>query len=188
MRGVGCQPSGLGMPWGYLAGPQIWGNEVPMHGHPGFMGHYAAVHGHPGFLGDDPTAGVDFSGAVDINSAPLDTSSLTAVDGILSPTAPPVTVDQLNTYVTTGQADPSVLGQLATLVSAAGPAVNSILQQVQFGQLAANTPISSLAALRAAVAGAPGSASSIISSLTADPMFLVLGAGLLFLLLRKKGG
>jgi hypothetical protein len=157
--GVGC---GLGMPWSYL--------------------------------GDDPTdatAGVDFSGAYDTGSI-ISTSDLTSLEqpggilatgGILGPSAPPVTVDQLNTYVQTGQADSSIIGQLSQLVSAAGPAVNTILQQVQLGQLAGSTPVSSLAALRSAITGQ----STIGGLVASDPMILVLGAGLLLFLLTRKG-
>jgi len=105
--------------------------------------------------------------------------------GLLAPSAPPVTVDQLATFVQTGQADPSIWDSLANLVTSAGPAVNQIMQQYQFGQLAANTPIQNLPALRAAVTGAPVSTSSIVSSLTSNPTFLLIGAGLLFLFLRK---
>lgn len=161
MRGMGCeQPAGLGMPWGYLAGPRIWGNEV-------------AIHGMPGYMGADPTD--------------ISTDDFGAAGGLLAPSAPPVTVGDVATYLNTGQGDPSWISQLGDLVSQAGPAINQIMQQYQFGTLAANTPIQNLPALRAAVTGAPVSTSSIVSSLTNNPTFLLVGAGLLVFLMMKKG-
>lgn len=120
-----------------------------------------------GYLGQDST---DIMGPTleEIAGGPIDT--ITAAD--------------VADYVNTGNADPSVLSQIANIVQAAGPAVQGILQQVQFGQLAANTPINQLPQLRAAVTGQT-TVSSVVSSLTSNPALLIGGAVVLFLLLRK---
>lgn len=123
-------------------------------------------------LGQDSTDSTDIVGPTleEIAGGPVDT----------------ITAGDVATYVQTGQADPSVLTQIANIVRAAGPTVTGILQQVQFGQLASNTPISQLSQLRAAVTGT-STVQSVVSSLTANPAVLIIGAGLLFLLLRKRG-
>lgn len=173
MRGVGCeQQAGLGMPWSYLGAPLIFGNEVPIHGQAGYMG-FHENHGHDYYMGDDPTTDIS-------------TTDFGAAGGILSPSAPPVTVGDLANYLNTGAGDPSWISQLGDLVAQAGPTISQIMQQYQFGTLAANTPIQNLPALRAAVTGAPVSTSSIISSLTNNPTALLVGAGLLVFLLMKR--
>ena len=172
MRGIGCEPAGLGnFPWGHLGAPLIQGNEVAIHGQAGYMG-FHDYHGHDYYMGADPTD--------------ISTDDFGAAGGLLAPSAPPVTVGQVATYLNTGQGDPSWISQLGDLISTAGPAINQIMEQYQFGTLAANTPIASLPALRAAVTGAPVSASSIVSSLTNNPTFLLLGAGVLVFLLMKR--
>lgn len=131
-------------------------------------------------LGDD---------GVDLTVSSPDISTLTdPSNGILSPSAPPVTVSDLANYVNNGTApsDPSVASQLATLISQAGPAVQSILQQVQYGQMAANTPLNQLAQLRSAYGLQTSGAQNLFASLTANPMVLLAGAGLLFFVLKRR--
>jgi hypothetical protein len=135
-----------------------------------------------GYLGDaTPTEDV----------ASLDTAALGLPGGILDPAAPPITIGQVQDYIDTGTADPGIVSQLGTLVQAAGPAIQSILQQVQFGQLASNTPISQLPALRSAVLGqtTPGALSNLFTGATfgVSAPLLIGGAVLLFVLAKKRG-
>jgi hypothetical protein len=99
-----------------------------------------------------------------------------------------LTVNDLLQYANSGTtSDPSTLQTIAQIFQSAAPAVNSILQQVQFGQLASTTPLNQLPQLRAAVTGAPVSASSIISSTLSNPTVLLLGAGLLVFMTMRRG-
>lgn len=135
-----------------------------------------------GYLGDD--------GSGDTNISTLDTATLGLPGGILDPSSPPVTVDELANYVNTGQADSSIIGQLATLVQSAGPAIQGIMQQIQFGQLAANTPISQLPTLRSAVLGqtSPGTFSNLLTSGGISTTGLLVGGAVLLFFLTKKRG
>jgi hypothetical protein len=132
-----------------------------------------------GYLGDDST---------DIST--IDTSGLGLPGGILDPSAPPVTVGDLQTYVQTGNADPSILGQLSSIVSAAGPAVSQILQQFQLGQISSSAPLAQNPLLRAALVTSPNQTGigATLQSFASSPALLI-GAGVLaFLILGKKRG
>lgn len=120
-----------------------------------------------GYLGQDST---DIMGPTleEIAGGPVDT----------------ITAGDVATYVQTGSADPSVLTQIANIVQAAGPTVEGILQQIQFGQLAANTPVSQLPQLRAAVTGTT-TAQSVISGITSNPVLVIGGLAVLYLLMRR---
>jgi len=128
-------------------------------------------------------------GATDI--AVLPTASLGQPGGILDPSAPPVTVGDLATFVasgttSTGSTDPSTLAQLATLVAAGGQTVTSILRQQQIGSLAASTPLAQIAALQS-LTGTSMFGSSISSAISQNPMMFLIGGGvLLFLLMRGR--
>jgi len=132
-------------------------------------GYLGAVDMDQGYLGQD---GSDIVGPTleEIAGGPIDT----------------VTAGDVANYVATGQADPSVLSQITNIVKAAGGAAQSILQQVQFGQLAANTPINQLPALRAAVTGQT-TVGSVLSSVGSNPALLIGGVVLLFLLFQGRG-
>jgi hypothetical protein len=105
------------------------------------------------------------------------------------PDVPPdITVGDVVQYASSGTTtDPSVLDQVANIFKTAAPAVNSILQQVQFGSLATNVPLSQLPQLRAAVTGAPVAASAVISSVLSNPTVLLIGAGILLFMLSGRG-
>jgi len=135
-----------------------------------------------GDLGQDET--------LDTQVSTLDTASLGLPGGILSPESP-VTVADLANYAQTGQGDPSIIGQLSTLFNAAGPAVSTILQQYQLGQISSSAPLAQNPLLRASIVEG-GSLSSGISTafanITSSPMLLV-GIGLVaFLVLGRKRG
>lgn len=152
------------------------------------------------YLGQDdgstPTLdSTDISGAISATDA-IDTSNIAllsqpggplAAGGVLDPSASDqVSVQDLQTYVNTGQASsPAVASQLASIVTAAGPAITGILQQVQFGQLAANTPISQLAALKAAITGNV-SGTAVLASMTSNPALLI-GIGVLLFMMFRGG-
>lgn len=148
-----------------------------------------------GFGQDDGVDSTDITNAISATDS-IDTSNIAllsqpggplAAGGVLDPAASDqVSVQQLATYVQTGQApDPTTANQLASIVAAAGPAVTGILQQVQLGQLAQTTPISQLAALRAAITGNV-SGTGILSSITADPTTLLIIGGILLLVLTRR--
>jgi hypothetical protein len=121
-----------------------------------------------GYLGEDP-------GAQDV---------LTDCPG--SPGCPDVTVSDVATYVNTGTAsDPSMLDQITKIIAAAGPSVQSILQQYQLGQIAGNATIANNPAVRAAIVGS-SSIGTTLTSLASSPAVLLGGAALLFLLVRRK--
>lgn len=154
----------------------------------------------PYYLGQDgsstDSSSTDFATTLSSTDA-IDTSNIAllsqpggplAAGGVLDPAASDqISVSTLQNYVATGQApDPSTAAQLAQVVSAAGPAITGILQQVQLGQLAATTPISQLSALRAAITGQT-SVGGILSSITADPTTLLIVGGILLVLLTRGG-
>ena len=131
-------------------------------------------------LGQD-ALGQDEGYTTDISE--ISTADLGLPGGILDPSAPSVTVGQISDFINTGSADPSVIDQISAIVKAAGPTITGIMQQYQFGQLSANTPINQLPMLRAAVTGqAP---SMLSASLLSNPAVLIGGAVLLFVLLKK---
>jgi len=127
------------------------------------------------YLGQDGTDGTDIMGPTleEIAGGPVDT----------------VTTQDVITYASGGQVDPSILNQVANIVKAAGPSIQEILQQVQLGQIASSTPVANNPLLRAAIVGSPTlgtSLSTTISSLTSSPVLLIGGAALLLLLMRRK--
>jgi len=100
-----------------------------------------------------------------------------------------VTTQDVVTYASGGQVDPSILNQVANIVKAAGPSIQEILQQVQLGQISSSTPVANNPLLRAAIVGSPTlgtSLSTSIASLTSSPLLLIGGAALLLLLMRRK--
>jgi hypothetical protein len=98
-----------------------------------------------------------------------------------------LTVGDLVDYASSGTtSDPSTLDAVANIFKTAAPAVNSILQQVQFGGLAQNVPLSQLSQLRAAVTGAPVSTSAIVSSVASSPYIWVAAGVVIFMLMRRK--
>lgn len=152
-----------------------------------------------GYLGQDGTDGssMDISSILSSTDS-IDTSNVAlmsqpggplAAGGILDPNASDqISVGQLQSYVATGSApDPSTASQLASIVAAAGPAVTSILQQAQFGSLAANTPISQLAALKAAITGTSPT-SAVLSTISSNPILLVGLLGLAFMMFSGRRG
>lgn len=157
--GMGDVPLKPNFPWGYLG-------NVDMD-----QGYLGNLNPDMGYLGQDGTDDGGIMGPTleEIAGGPIDT----------------ITAGDVATYVQTGQADPSVLSQITNLVRAGGTAANNILQQVQLGQLAANTPINQLPQLRAAITGQT-TISSVVSSIASNPTLLIGGVLLLFLLLRKK--
>ena len=132
-----------------------------------------------GYLGDDST---------DIST--IDTSGLGLPGGVLDPSAPPVTVGELADYVQTGNADPSILSQLSSIVQSAGPAVSQILQQVQLGQIASSQPLAQNPLLRAALITSPNQTGigGTLQSLASSPALLIGAAVVAFLVLGKKRG
>jgi len=148
-----------------------------------------------GYLGDDSTVVELASILPPAGFGPaISTNDFGLPGGILDPSAPPVTVGDLQSYVETGTADPSILGQLSSIVQAAGPAVSQILQQVQLGQIASSQPLANNPLMRAALITSPnptgigGTLQSAFASLTASPALLV-GLGLVaFMVLGKKRG
>ena len=156
--GLGDAPLKPSFPWGYL------GN--------GNQGDYG------GYLGDDyGYLGQDETDAGGIMGPTLEEAAGGPVDTI--------TAGDIATYMQTGQADPSVLTQITNLIKAGGSAAQNIMQQVQFGQLAANTPVAQLSQLRTAITGQT-SVQSVISSLTSNPVLLIGGAVLLVFLLKRR--
>ena len=127
-----------------------------------------------GYLGDDPTD--------------ISTTDFGLPGGILDPSAPPVTVGDLSTYLSTGNADPSLLSQLSSIVQAAGPAVSQIMQQYQLGQISSSQPLASNPLLRAALVTSPNQTGigATLQSFAASPA-LLLGVGAIALLFLMKG-
>lgn len=142
----------------------------------GYLG--SATNGDYGYLGQDET------GAVDTGSWPTTGGADPLVDAAQGP-VDTITAGDIATYMQTGQADPSVLTQITNLIKAGGSAAQNIMQQVQFGQLAANTPISQLSQLRTAITGQT-SVQSVISSLTSNPLLLIGGVVLVAFLLKRR--
>jgi hypothetical protein len=98
-----------------------------------------------------------------------------------------VTVQDVNDYVTTGTISNSFnLDAVAKFVQTAGASVQSILQQVQLGQIVGSTPVNSLPAYRAAITGQGTPLSATVSSMFANPTILIAAATFALLLFRKK--
>ena len=156
--GLGDSRLQANFPWGYLGR----GSELDP---------YGAWPSYLSGMGQDDTSTTDIVGPTleEIAGGPVNT----------------ITAGDLVTYANTGSADPSILQQITNLVKVAGPAVDSIMQQVQIGQLAANTPISQLSQLRAGITG-QSTISSVVSSLASNPTLLIGGAVLLLVLMRGK--
>lgn len=99
-----------------------------------------------------------------------------------------ITAQDVNDYVTTGTiSNSSNLDAVASIVQALGPSVQTILQQVQLGQISGTTPIQNLPAIRAAITGQSMPLSSAIAStLAANPTVLIAAGVFAFLLFRGK--
>jgi hypothetical protein len=139
-----------------------------------------------GHLGADGLG--DDASEFDTQISTLDTAVLGEPGGILAPDSP-ITVADLANYAQTGNADPSIVSQLSTLINAAGPAVSQILQQVQLGQISSSSPLSQSPVLRAAIVSGGSIGSSLntaFASVTSNPLLLI-GVGVLaFMFLKKK--
>ncbi len=135
--------------------------------------------GYLGDMGDDSE-----------NVSTLDSASLGLPGGVLDPIPPSVTVGDLSDYMQTGNADPSIINQLSSIVQSAGPAISQIMQQYQLGQIASSQPLANNPVLRAALVTSPNQTgiTGTLQSLASSPVLLI-GAGVLaFLVLGKKRG
>jgi hypothetical protein len=100
------------------------------------------------------------------------------------------TAGQLATVASGGSTgNPALDTSIAQLIAAAGGATQTVLKQVQLGQIASNVPITNTA-LQAAIIGGQGGSlsaglSSVVQTLTQNPMLLLVGVAAIFIL-RKK--
>ena len=159
-----------------------------------------------GYLGQDSSDWSSIPGAVGLDSAgnPIDASGNELnPDGSIAVSAQyntnltntmdqgpflGVTAGQLQTVANGGSTgNPTTDAQLSALISSAGTAAQTVLKQIQLGQIASNTPLGNTA-LQAAIVGGGFSSglSSVMSSLTSNPTLLIGAVVLGFLMLRRR--
>ena len=155
----GMAGPGLGnLPWGYL-GQDTSGQDIGQYSIPGQVG--VDANGNP----------IDADGNILNSDGSIYTGGADTSSSVSN-----VTAGQLQTVANGGSTgNTNTDAQIAALISASGSAAQTVLKQIQLGQIAASTPLGNTA-LQAAIVGGGfnvSGLSSALSSLTSNPTLLI---------------